>query len=52
LVADFKKDFDEVAELITRDYSGRFNNAAQMDRRNHPQRGPVARFGHQAAHAG
>src|SRR5205085_2137725 len=32
-VADFKKDFDEVAELIARDYSGRFNDAARVDRR-------------------
>ncbi|MGO8674232.1 MAG: hypothetical protein ACLQVX_00025 [Limisphaerales bacterium] len=33
-VADFKKDFDQVAELIARDYSGRFKNPARVDRRS------------------
>jgi len=32
-VADFKKDFDQVAELIARDYSGRFTDPAREDRR-------------------
>ena len=32
-VADFKKDFDQVAELIERDYGGRFNDPARMDQR-------------------
>jgi hypothetical protein len=32
-VAAFKKDFDQVAELIGRDYSGRFNNPARVDGR-------------------
>ncbi len=32
-VADFKKDFDRVAELIGRDYSGRFKDASRSDRR-------------------
>src|SRR6266478_2940033 len=32
-VADFKRDFDQVAELIGRDYSGRFTDAARMDAR-------------------
>ena len=33
-VADFKKDFDQVATLIERDYSGRFKNPAREDRRS------------------
>ncbi len=33
-VADFKRDFDQVAELITRDYSGRFKDAAKKDGRS------------------
>ncbi|HLP76614.1 MAG TPA: hypothetical protein VK327_06790, partial [Candidatus Paceibacterota bacterium] len=32
-VADFKTDFDRVAELISRDYSGRFNDASRVDNR-------------------
>ena len=32
-VADFKKDFDQVAELIGRDYSGRFKDPARADQR-------------------
>ena len=32
-VADFKRDFDQVAELIARDYSGRFKDSARVDRR-------------------
>ncbi|MFO1478173.1 MAG: hypothetical protein U1F98_16180 [Verrucomicrobiota bacterium] len=32
-VSDFKKDFDRVAELIDRDYSGRFLDPAHVDRR-------------------
>ena len=32
-VADFKKDFDRVAELIERDYSGRFKNLEKVDQR-------------------
>ena len=32
-VADFRKDFDQVAGLIERDYSGRFNDATRQDRR-------------------
>jgi hypothetical protein len=32
-VADFKKDFDQVAELMARDYSGRFTDPAREDRR-------------------
>jgi hypothetical protein len=32
-IADFKKDFDLVAELIARDYSGRFADAARTDSR-------------------
>jgi len=32
-VADFKKDFDQVAELINRDYSTRFKDANQTDSR-------------------
>ncbi len=32
-VADFKKDFDQVAELIERDYSGRFLDPARVDQR-------------------
>jgi hypothetical protein len=32
-VADFKKDFDQVAELIARDYSGRFKDPARVDQR-------------------
>ena len=32
-VADFKKDFDQVAALIVRDYSGRFTDPAREDRR-------------------
>jgi hypothetical protein len=32
-VADFKNDFDHVAELINRDYSGRFNDPAKQDHR-------------------
>ena len=30
-VADFKKDFDKVAELIERDYGGRFKDPARKD---------------------
>jgi len=33
-VADFKKDFDQVAELIARDYSGRYSDPARMDKRS------------------
>ncbi|HVM47570.1 MAG TPA: hypothetical protein VMU04_06055 [Candidatus Acidoferrum sp.] len=32
-VADFKRDFEQVAELLARDYSGRFQDAAHIDRR-------------------
>ncbi|HKI68959.1 MAG TPA: hypothetical protein VKA67_05180, partial [Verrucomicrobiae bacterium] len=32
-VADFKKDFDRVADLIQRDYSGRFNDPKRKDNR-------------------
>ena len=32
-VADFPKDFDEVASLLERDYSGRFQNPARIDKR-------------------
>jgi phosphoenolpyruvate carboxykinase (diphosphate) len=32
-VSDFKKDFDQVAELIGRDYSGRFKDPARVDPR-------------------
>jgi hypothetical protein len=32
-IADFKPDFDKVAELIARDYSGRFKDPAREDRR-------------------
>ena len=32
-VADFQKDFDEVAELIARDYSDRFKDKRRVDRR-------------------
>ncbi len=32
-VADFKQDFDQVAELLDRDYSGRFKDAAHTDQR-------------------
>jgi hypothetical protein len=32
-VADFKKDFDQVAALVQRDYSQRFQDSARMDRR-------------------
>ena len=32
-VADFKADFDQVAELLARDYGGRFQNPARTDRR-------------------
>jgi len=32
-VADFKNDFDRVAELLARDYSDRFNDPARTDRR-------------------
>lgn len=32
-VADFKHDFDRVAELVARDYSARFNDAARTDAR-------------------
>ncbi len=32
-VADFKNDFDRVAELIERDYSGRFSDPAREDHR-------------------
>ncbi|HET7626004.1 MAG TPA: hypothetical protein VFM25_12145, partial [Verrucomicrobiae bacterium] len=32
-VADFKKDFDRVAELIARDYSGRFKDPSRVDKR-------------------
>src|SRR5271169_1758124 len=32
-VADFKNDFDKVAELIERDYSGRFSDPARKDDR-------------------
>jgi hypothetical protein len=33
-VADFKKDFDQVAELMARDYSGRFNDPERIDQRS------------------
>ena len=33
-VADFKRDFDQVPELIARDYSGRFNEPARVDSRS------------------
>ncbi|HUA36836.1 MAG TPA: hypothetical protein VMA35_00395 [Candidatus Sulfopaludibacter sp.] len=33
-VADFKKDFDQVAELMARDYSGRFSDPARADQRS------------------
>jgi hypothetical protein len=32
-VADFKNDFDRVAELLARDYSDRFNDPARTDKR-------------------
>jgi len=32
-IADFKNDFDRVAELIERDYSGRFKDASRVDQR-------------------
>ncbi|HWV98889.1 MAG TPA: hypothetical protein VNZ64_04265 [Candidatus Acidoferrum sp.] len=32
-VADFRGDFDQVAELITRDYGGRFSDPARVDQR-------------------
>ena len=32
-IADFKNDFDRVAELITRDYSGRFSDVKRQDGR-------------------
>ena len=32
-VADFKKDFDQVAELVAHDYSGRFKDATRVDAR-------------------
>ena len=32
-IADFRKDFDRVAELIARDYSGRFNDCGRLDDR-------------------
>ncbi|MGN6554772.1 MAG: hypothetical protein ACTHLW_13770 [Verrucomicrobiota bacterium] len=32
-VADFKRDFDQVAELIARDYSGRFKDSSRVDHR-------------------
>jgi hypothetical protein len=32
-VADFRTDFDKVAELIARDYSSRFSDSAHQDRR-------------------
>ena len=32
-VADFKKDFDQVVELIERDYGGRFKDATRVDKR-------------------
>lgn len=32
-VANFKQDFDQVAKLIARDYSGRFADKARVDRR-------------------
>lgn len=32
-VADFKRDFERVAELIARDYSGRFNDPTRLDHR-------------------
>jgi len=32
-IADLKKDFDQVAELIARDYNGRFNDLARVDQR-------------------
>ncbi|MEO8429078.1 MAG: hypothetical protein ABI651_18460, partial [Verrucomicrobiota bacterium] len=32
-VADFKKDFDQVADLLNRDYSHRFKDSASVDRR-------------------
>ena len=51
-VADFKNDFDQVAELIDRDYSGRFKDSARQDKRADSQRGTLARLGHQTAHAG
>ncbi len=33
-IADFKNDFDKVAELIERDYSGRFGDPARKDSRS------------------
>ncbi len=32
-VADFKNDFDQVAELLARDYSGRFHDRSRIDKR-------------------
>ncbi len=32
-VADFKRDFDQVAELLARDYSGRFKEPGRVDQR-------------------
>jgi len=32
-VADFKRDFDQVAELLSRDYCGRFKDPARVDNR-------------------
>ena len=50
-VADFKKDFDQVAELIDRDYSDRFTEPGEDRRPPHPRRGTLARLRHQTAHA-
>ena len=51
-VADFKKDFDQVAELIHRDYSGRFLDPATKRFARSAGAGTFAGFGHQTAHAG
>src|SRR5204862_8003078 len=32
-VSDFKSDFDQVAELLARDYSGRYKDQAKQDKR-------------------
>jgi phosphoenolpyruvate carboxykinase (diphosphate) len=50
-VADFKKDFDQVAELITAIIPDRFRDPARGRTSAHSQPGTLARLGHQAAHA-
>ena len=45
-IADFKKDFDQVAELLARDYSGVSRIWRELDRPFHSQPGTFARLGH------